>query len=321
VTGWTNQVVNFDISGLKNGGAAWNSSVDLPIGQSGTTSVYLSGSASASNIRYLTNVTVPWSGCIEERRTYQNIDPADPSLDWSPVPAVANDMNINMIPDMANIDTQWKPALPGALIDPSTGGSGSNTLSCPAAASRLDTYAVPVTDPARFDAYVDALVARGSTYHDVGLMWGARLMSPTGIFASSNATTPSGAQIQRHMIFMTDGDTGTCSTAYSPHGVVAYGDRRQTTKASIPDNGGSLCNNDFLNSIVDARTAQICTAIKNMNVNLWVIGFGTGVSAATRARLVSCASPNSYFDASDSATLNTRFSQIAADISQLRLTN
>jgi Flp pilus assembly protein TadG len=316
VTGWSNQVVNFDISGLKNG-TNWNGSVDLPMTETNGPTVFLSGSNSSTALKFLANSNVTWSGCIEERRTYQNIDPTDPSLDWSPVPSVANDMNIDMIPDMSDINTQWKPALPGALIDPSNGASGSNTLSCPAQATRLQTYPTPST----FETDVDSLIARGSTYHDVGLIWGARFMSPTGIFAAANATTPSGGAIQRHMIFMTDGDTGTCSGAYSPHGVVGFGDRRQTTKASIPDNGGSLCNNDFLNKIVDARTAAACTAIKNMNITLWVIGFGTGVSAATKTRLTNCASPNSYFDAADSATLNTKFKQIADDISQLRLTN
>ncbi len=326
VTSWNYQPVNFDISGLKNG-STWNTAVNLPIAQTSTTSVYLSGNSSPTNIRFLANSSVAWSGCIEERRTYQNIDPADPSLDWSPIPAVANDMNIDMLPDMGDIDTQWKPALPGALYDPSSGSSGSGTLSCPTAARKLGTYGVTTTNPdsyasgTAFDTYVDSLASGGSTYHDIGLMWGARLMSPTGLFAAANALTPSGGQIQRHMIFMTDGDTGTCSGAYSPHGVVAYGDRRQTTKASIPDNGGTLCNNDFLNKIVDARTAQICTAIKNMNITLWVVGFGTSISAATVARLTACASPNSYFNAADSATLNNNFRQIADDISQLRLTN
>jgi Flp pilus assembly protein TadG len=319
VTGWTNQVVNFNISGLKNG-ASWNSSVNLPLAQADApspNSVYFSGQTSPTTLQVVANTSVAWSGCIEERRTYQNIDPTDPSLDWSPVPSVANDMNIDMVPDMSDINTQWKPALPDALIDPSNGASGSNTLSCPAQATRLQTYPTPST----FETDVDSLIARGSTYHDVGLIWGARFMSPTGIFAAANATTPSGGAIQRHMIFMTDGDTGTCSGAYSPHGVVGFGDRRQTTKASIPDNGGSLCNNDFLNKIVDARTAAACTAIKNMNITLWVIGFGTGVSAATKTRLTNCASPSSYFDAADSAALNTKFKQIADDISQLRLTN
>ncbi len=33
-----------------------------------------------------------------------------------------------------------------------------------------------------FNAYADSLVATGSTYHDIGMIWGARISSPDGIF-------------------------------------------------------------------------------------------------------------------------------------------
>src|SRR3546814_5727577 len=60
------------------------------------------------------------------------------------------------------------------------------------------------SDLSDFDGYVDTLTPNGRTYHDIGLIWGARLISPTGLFASENATTARGGEIQRHVIFMTD---------------------------------------------------------------------------------------------------------------------
>ena len=46
-----------------------------------------------------------------------------------------------------------------------------------------------------FDDYVDRLhPANGNTYHDIGLIWGARLESPTGIFSADNALTPTAAR-------------------------------------------------------------------------------------------------------------------------------
>ncbi len=58
--------------------------------------------------------------------------------------------------------------------------------------------------------YINSLdpVSQG-TYHDIGMLWGARLLSPTGIFADENAFTAEGGAIERHMIFMTDGSTQT----------------------------------------------------------------------------------------------------------------
>src|SRR3546814_49720 len=85
---------------------------------------------------------------------------------------------------------------------------------CPREARLLQVWSSVST----FDDYVDSLTPSGNTYHDIGLLWGARLMSPTGIFASDNAFTPNGGQIQRHLIFMTDGDTNSGYTDYAAYG-------------------------------------------------------------------------------------------------------
>src|SRR3546814_5778176 len=71
---------------------------------------------------------------------------------------------------------------------------------CPREARLLQVWSSVST----FDDYVDSLTPSGNTYHDIGLLCGARLMSHTGIFASDNAFTPNGGQIQRILIFMTD---------------------------------------------------------------------------------------------------------------------
>src|SRR3546814_3783798 len=45
-----------------------------------------------------------------------------------------------------------------------------------------------------------------SDLHDVGMVWGARLLSPTGLFTDENATAPNERPISRHIVFMTDGE-------------------------------------------------------------------------------------------------------------------
>ena len=78
--------------------------------------------------------------------------------------------------------------------------------------------------------------ASGNTYHDIGLVWGARFASPTGIFASENKATSKGGEIERHIIFMTDGDASTNNTDYAAYGLPWF-DRRQTSNGSVPTGG------------------------------------------------------------------------------------
>ena len=303
-TGYTYQPVTYNISALKTGGSTWASSVTLPVGTAGA------------------NASVAWGGCIEERKTVRNTD-GDPSNEFSPIPAEALDLDINTVPT-SDPDTQWGPSLPNAVwgrynpnggakiyaaISTMTDENRNYAFACPVAARKLASYATAST----FESYVNSLSASGSTYHDIGMIWGARLMSPTGLFASENAYTPSGGAIQRHMIFMTDGDTNTVNTNYTAYGV-PWWDRRQTTTASAP-------SDTLLDAQVDARLPALCLAVRNMNVTLWVVSFGNNVSTTTETRLANCATPGKYFAAADTATLISNFQQIADEISQLRLTN
>jgi hypothetical protein len=273
-----------------------------------------------------TTISATWDGCIEERKPWQNTD-GDPSDDYNPIPASAYDMDIDSVPT-GDRDTRWKPMLPAAVwgrqdasgnatrsdVDTSSWGTAVNWMPrnyqyyCPRPARKLAMYktASEVTD---FKNYVDALTPDGNTYHDIGLLWGARLMSPTGIFASENAFTPNGGVIERHLIFMTDGDTVTSNTNMISHGVTWW-DRRQATSTS----------NNVLTANVNARTQALCSAIKNKNITLWVISFGSGVSSTAQTALQNCASPGRFYAAANSSQLINQFKAIADEISQLRLT-
>ena len=159
-------------------------------------------------------------------------------------------------------------------------------------------------------------MAGGNTYHDTGLLWGARLMWPTGMFASENALTPQGGEIERHLILMTDGDPCTSVNNYQAYGM-SWFDRRTTDPNSAPTDGCTTTGT--LTTQVNARTDAICTTIKNKNITLWVVTFGT-VSTNTVQRMTACATPGRYFNATNAATLQQTFANIANQISQLRLT-
>jgi len=304
---WRYKPTEFDVSGLKLDGSTkgWNSTVGVPLGDEGALK------------------DVDWNGCVEERQTFKNTD-GNPSDDWDPIPAAAKDLDIDLEPDAGDSTTQWGPQLPDSLYirrlsnnswttDQFTSESNGYraeqysdryTASCPTEASLYKTWSTN-----EFWGYLNTLQPQGNTYHDIGLLWGARLMSPTGIFSDINDDQDE--LPERHLVFMTDGDTQTSTSNYSAYGI-NWLDRRQNT--GNPTSGQ-------LDSIVNARTQAICKHVKTkMNTTLWVVSFGSGVGTATETALQQCASDGKYFKADDTEALVSRFKAIASSISNLRLT-
>jgi Flp pilus assembly protein TadG len=305
--GYTYKPTTFNISGLKDTtNNAWRSSVSLPLGNNGA------------------NISIPWDGCIEERQTARVTD-SDPSNDWSPVPAGAKDMNIDLAPSTSDATTQWGPMLddvvykrywngakttsnlgPNDFDNDDEGDTDQTDHDCPMPAKLYQEWT-----PTAFDTYVNTLSPTSYTYHDIGMLWGARLASPTGIFSS--VTAPPDVDIQRHMIFMTDGETNPNSDLYNPYGLDHW-DRRQ-------NDGTSNASWTWLRTNVDARTQAICSWVKGKNITLWVISFGDDVGSSTETALQTCATAGKFYRAEKASDLIATFNTIAAEISNLRLTS
>lgn len=297
--------LSLDVSGLKNG-TGWNSSVTLPIGYQGASR------------------TLNWSGCIEERQTvWQN--------SYSPIPAGAKDLDIDSAPIPGDATTQWGPALPEAIFARNMTSSSwnGNQLSLPDSLSASEYYnsltnycpteakkLQPWPDAALFESYVNGLTASGATFHDIGMLWGARLISPTGIFRSENEFTAQGAEIERHLIFMTDGEACTYQYVSGPYGL-DWLDRRTTDPNQAPSFG--CLTTGTVTQQINARTQAICTAVKNKNITLWVIWFGAS-NATIEGMMTNCATPGRFFAARNAGDLQSTFKSIADQISQLRLT-
>ncbi|WP_221234532.1 TadE/TadG family type IV pilus assembly protein [Sphingomonas aerophila] len=294
------------VSALKNG-SSFNTGLSAWIGNNGT------------------KKPMNWDGCVEERATVKQAS-------YSPIPAGARDLDLDSVPTAGDAGSLWGPLLPG-MIYTRRDDAGNFTMSdrynrdtpkdgsvygCPLAAKKLQSW----PDAGLFGGYVDSMTAGPNTYHDIGLSWGGRLMSAGdnngngGLFASENKYTPQGGEIDRHMIFMTDGDTCTDSSNYQAYGIAWY-DRRQTDSGTVPSEG--CTNNGVLTQQVNARTTAVCNAIKNKNITLWVITFGY-VDPTTVTRLTACATSGRYYSANNAAEIQATFASIANQISQLRLT-
>jgi len=250
--------------------------------------------------------TQTWSGCIEEPVWM------DTTGNYSPIPAAAHDLNINLLP--ANDAQRWKPSLNSAVFErrdssnnrttanvTSTGDQSRPGWTCPRAAAKLTEIS-----RTNLQTYVNGLVASGNTYHDIGMLWGTRFISPRGIFASENTTAPNGDAISRHIVFMTDGILVTGVENYSTQGI-EWWDRRVTGNGDQTREATRRA----------ARLQAICRAAQQENITVWVVAFGPALTQ----NLIDCASPGRAFQASDSATLNARFQEIAQKIAALRLTS
>lgn len=258
------------------------------------------------------NLTVDWAGCIEERKTLRSTETAvklgEPF-----------DLNIDLVPDVTDDDTRWRPFLPklvywrkGSKTNWDTNNFSSNSnlaradsqdggqsAACPTGAKNLATMT-----SSQVSTYLTSLTPSGFTYLDIGMIWAARLISPTGLFAASNSSI----QRQRHIIYLTDGAIETKNYAYDAYGLSAL-DRRRTATSAVPTDSDQ-------NTLVGERFAALCTAVKNKGITVWVIAFGTELTDL----LEDCASDGRAFQADDAATLNEKFAEIAASIAQLRLT-
>lgn len=298
-------------------------------------SQYITG-ATVTDPSKITGATSKWQGCIEERGPPNA--PVQSSFNVNSLPA---DLDPDLVP--SNDDTKWRPMWPDVIyyrgnnmgtVDYAGNGTtpygdyaptGSDKqkaaytnmiadanpvwdenirnekVSCGKPAQRLATMSR--SDVSGFVNATD-FKAQGNTYHDTGMIWGTRLLSPTGIFASDTSTWPGHPPPNRYIVFMTDGDMQPDENVYGMYGMEYY-DKRVT--------GGTYSNDtDYHNK----RFLAVCAAAKARNIKVFVVGFGQTLTN----ELTTCASPNGAYYANNNAALTAAFKSIANQVATLRLT-
>lgn len=289
-TNWTYEDVAFDVSDFISGNAVQNPAYE-----------------------WGTNAT--WAGCIEERDTDNTITATSST---SSIPSGAYDLKIDDVP--TNTATKWRPLWPEVEFDRSGNDLNSSSRisggwnACPSQSRRLTSYAsraaIPTGQSSSFDSYVDGLIAVGGTYHDIGMIWGARFLSPTGIFAANNSSAPNGFNISRHIVFMTDGDMSAYQNVYGAYGYQALDGRVAAT--STDDTG--------LTAIHNRRLEMLCNSVKGKGITIWVIGFRNQSEGDIQTPLQNCASSSNHWTmAYTAAALSQKFKDIAKNIGGLRL--
>ncbi len=241
---------------------------------------------------------INWNGCLEEPKTIA-------AEAFKPIPSGAYDLKYNNAGTDDN--TYFNPMLGNVGFSrpsPSQISTDDNSSivwpACPSAKMKN----LNVVDKDFIDAYVSTLTPGYYTYHDVGMAWGLRLISPNGMFADRNRIGTNGSQISRNIIFMTDGEQTVNMDYYS-----AWGYEKTSQRVGDSTTASAVTRHAL-------RFQALCDAARNEKVSVWVIAFGTTLTS----NLTQCADANQAFQASDSAQLNVQFQKIAAKIADLRLT-
>lgn len=251
-------------------------------------------------------------GCVEERRTVGQS--GNPMIRTD---VVQNDIDVV---STSNVDRQFVPFDPVAQqAEINTYGIPTLDFFCPRPARRLATYSSESAFQAEINRLTgsqsytggpanqyDGRAAGGFTYHELGILWGARYLSSSGMFASSNPTTFNGIRVDKHIVFLTDGVQTSTLDAYTSYGVERY-DRRL---------GGA---NDADSQVARhrARFLSACNRARQMGMTIWVIALD--VQALDQIR--PCATSADHFYTSNGSDLEQIFELIGRGIGRLRLTD
>ncbi|MFM6950390.1 MAG: pilus assembly protein TadG-related protein [Novosphingobium sp.] len=257
----------------------------------GSTVAALSGVSSKGGPAYVYST---WAGCIEERQTV-----ATNSFSFTSgqgiSPAAALDLNIDAAPT-SDPATKWKP------LWPEVAHMRSDASNPPAACPRSAQLLTEMTQ-VDFDAYAGSLTGAGPAYYDLGLIWGARMSSPQGIFGANVNDMPTNAQkVTRHVIFVVGNAPAPAMNIYSAYGIETYDQRITGTTGSTE-----------LASRHRSRYLAVCEAIKDKGIRLWIVAYGTPLTSD----LTTCASANSTFAAANTTSLGAAFDSIAATLDSL----
>jgi hypothetical protein len=238
--------------------------------------------------------TNTWEGCVEERSTRSQTGTSI---------KISSDVAQADIDDTGNTPAlQWQ-AYDDDIDQGYTGTPDMLAHFCPAPAKRLATYATE----ADFNAALNASVSKvgGYTNHDIGIMWGTRYLSSTGMFSADNPTIFDEVPVDKHIVFLTDGAMTADDSNYSSFGIPVREERLTGVSTST----------QRLQKHID-RFVNACDRARQMGITIWVIALDTGATST----ISPCASGSDHFFVSDGSDLDQVFTRIGKGIGRLRMT-
>lgn len=221
--------------------------------------------------------------------------------------------NIAYVDDPAALNWGWGDDWEGCVMardypndvqdtDTATGGlwypfwnaynSWDRNYKCPRPITAL------TNDRTTLESEIDAMSPLGATHINFGAIWGWRVVSPGAPF--SEGASYSDPDWNKAVIILTDGDntffnnSSTYYSAYEP--------------------------GDITVSQLDSRLLETCAGMKNEDIIVYTIAFGTSISSSTQSLLTSCATDaDHYYESPDADTLTLAFRAIGAELKNLHL--
>ena len=238
---------------------------------------------------------VAWAGCVDARETSNRDVTDDP-------PSVATFPQYYW-PDDSNND--WLTS--GGSLRSGIGSSKGPNKFCPQVVTPMTASKTTILDG------IDDMQARGNTHIGLGAVWGWRMISPRwrGLWGGEMNTdelpldynTP---KMNKAVIIMTDGDNTIDNGSRGAYWYLSNG-KLGTTNQSTAE------------SRLDTRLGQVCTSMKNNNIIVYTISFGS-ISSSSQTMLRNCATQSSFYFASpDNATLQLAFKAIGDSLANLRV--
>lgn len=250
-----------------------------------------------------------WDGCIEERQT---------EAGKTSFTTASYDLDPNLIPT-GDAATKWKPTWPNVTFARTSNGQTTNgETGAPPRMSSDDrrkygyySCGKPIRTLSEMSAqdvakYVDAADFKplGGTYHDTGMIWGVRMLSPTGIFAASNTGRAGQPSPKKVIVFLTDGDMAPNAAVYGQYGTENY-ERRVS--------GGNF---GALQNYHNARFLYECDQAAQLKIDVWTVAIGPD----STDELTQCASnPGQALYTTTGSGLSNLFQKIAKQVAMLRL--
>lgn len=205
-------------------------------------------------------------------------------------------------------------------------GGYTCTLTTPGYSSPLNTtsrgpnYLCPqqvtpmTTDKATLTTAINAMAPQGNTEINAGLEWGWNMISPRwnglwgGQMATNNLPLPYHTTgMNKAIVLLTDGEN---TIDNSSHGSYWF----------VGDNKLGTTNATTAVNTLNARTLQLCTAMKNQGIYIYTIALGTDTTPTSLALLQNCATASNYYFNSPSTTqLQGVFNSISDSLSNLRV--
>jgi hypothetical protein len=158
--------------------------------------------------------------------------------------------------------------------------------------------------------YINGMVATGNTHIAIGAAWGWRTLSPAAPYTEGVAYDD--ADWQKALVLLTDGLNTT------PYNNTFHGSNYTAYNFLIRNQLGTT-NGPASETAQDNKTALVCQRIKDAGVRVYSILLEEN-SARAKNLMKGCATdPSLYFESPSASQLQSVFTAVAQDLSNLRL--